>query len=226
MIILVSYHSSLNVKETGNSANKGPDSRIPVIAIISQPATTYQRQFPDGGGNFSEVVGSYVDWVEQTGAEAALVPFDMPWHVLIKVLSHTQALVLPGGAAELVEVDKNNKTTDYMDRIHKIIEWAKLRNKKHYYPVWGTCLGFEEAVISFAGNNGKSLLNGFDDKGKFHEVSLRPTFWKSKFFGNLDISKKTINSVFSKPIAYYFHSEGISVEHFNKFSGLKNEVNI
>merc|ERR1712151_840993 len=163
--------------------------------------------FPDGGGNFSEVVGSYVDWVEQTGAEAALVPFDMPWHVLIKVLSHTQALVLPGGAAELVE-------------------WAKLRNKKHYYPVWGTCLGFEEAVISFAGNNGKSLLNGFDDKGKFHEVNLRPTFWKSKFFGNLDISKKTIKSVFGKPISYYFHSEGISVEHFNKFSGLKNDVNI
>merc|ERR1712160_147218 len=59
-----------------------------------------------------------------------------------------------------------------------------------------------------------------------HEVSIKPTFWKSKFFGNLDINKKTIKKVFGSPISYYFHSEGISVEHFNKFSGLKNDVNI
>jgi len=70
-------------------------------------------------------------------------------------------------------------------------------------------------MISFSENQGKALQDGFDDKGKYHEVYTREDFWKSKFFGNLDIDKKKIKSVFSKPIAYYFHSEGIDVEHFN-----------
>jgi len=56
--------------------------------------------FPNAGENFSEVVGSYVDWVEQTGAEVALIPFDMPWTTLTQALSLTQGMVLPGGAAE------------------------------------------------------------------------------------------------------------------------------
>ena len=161
VLILAAYSQSADVKTADvKVTDTGVDSRIPVIAVISQPATTYQKQFPAGGDNFSEVVGSYVDWVEQTGAEAALVPFDMPWNVLVKVLMKTQALVLPGGAAELVDFDKKNKTTEYQNRIHKIIEWAKKRNETQYYPVWGTCLGFEEAVLSFAGNDGAALQNG------------------------------------------------------------------
>jgi len=71
-------------------------------------------------------------------------------------------------------------------------------------------------MISFAGNLGSALQDGFDDKAKYHEVKLYDGFWKSKFFGNMGVDKKKIISVFSKPIAYYFHSEGIDLEKFNK----------
>jgi len=203
------------------------DNRIPVIAVISQPATTYNTKFPDAGNNWSEVVGSYVDWVQQTGAEVALIPFDMPWEVLTQVLAMTNGMVLPGGAAELVEFEKKNATTDYQNRIHDIIGWAKKQNSgKGYYPVWGTCLGFEELVIHFNENSGHALQNGFDDKAKYHEVDLKPEFWKSKFFGHLSVSEDLIKGVFNKPIAYYYHSEGIAVDHFQATPALSKHLTL
>jgi len=68
-IVLIILASSTLTQDA--SRKTGIDNRIPVVAILSQPATTYQRQFPDGGENFSEIVGSYVDWIEQTGASTA-----------------------------------------------------------------------------------------------------------------------------------------------------------
>jgi len=84
--------------------------------------------------------------VQQTGAEAALIPFDMPWITMIHLLENTQGILLPGGAAELVNFESTKSTSAYQNRIHKIMEWVKVRNDKDkiYYPVWGTCLGFEE----------------------------------------------------------------------------------
>lgn len=193
------------------------DNRIPVIAVISQPATTYNNKFPEAGNNWSEVVGSYVDWVQQTGAEVALVPFDMPWEVLTQVLEMTNGMVLPGGAAELVDFKNNNATTEYQNRIHAIMNWVQAHNKSgHYYPVWGTCLGFEELIIHFAGNSGDTLQDGFDDKAQYHNVALNKNFWASKFFSDLSVTRKQIENVFNRDIAYYYHSEGIAVDHFEK----------
>jgi len=136
-------------------------------------------------------------------------------------------MVLPGGAAELVDYKNKMKTTPFMNRIHKIIEYIKDRNdRKDYYPIWGTCLGFEELIVSSSGLKGESLQNGFDDRGKYHEVSLRDEFWNSRFFGHLPVEKKIINEVFSKPIAYYYHSEGIEPQHFKKFSKLVKDLTI
>jgi hypothetical protein len=85
ILILLLVFSTKAATEQQNAADSGVDSNIPVIAVISQPATTYQRYFPDGMYAFSEVVGSYVDWIEQTGAEVAMIAFDQPWNLLEKI---------------------------------------------------------------------------------------------------------------------------------------------
>jgi gamma-glutamyl hydrolase len=136
---------------------------------------------------------------------------------------------LPGGAAELVDFKNDNKPTPYMERIHKIVNYAKDRNDKgSYFPIWGTCLGFEELMVSSAGLKGTTLQDGFDDKAKYHPVILRDVYWKSNFFGTLNevVPKETQEAVYSKPIAYYYHSEGISVEHMKKFGELNSSVRV
>lgn len=197
------------------------DARIPIIAVISQPATTYAKKFPGATNNWSQVVGSYVDWVQQTGAEVALIPYDMPWHILTQVLSQTQGMLLPGGAAELVDEKKGNAVTNYQQRIHEIMKWVeKQNNNGTFYPVWGTCLGMEELMIHHGNNNGKVLQSGFNDNGKYHPVKLNKSFWKSKFFGHLNISNADLKGVFNDPIAYYYHSEGVDTAHFKKMAGM------
>lgn len=131
------------------------------------------------------MVGSYVDWVEQTGAAAALIPFDMPFEVMVKILKQTQGMVLPGGAVELVHFKQKSRTTPYQDKLHKILAWTRRYNDAgNYYPVWGTCLGMEELLISFNKNGGDALEDGFDDHKGYHAVKLNKDFWKSKFFSN------------------------------------------
>jgi len=107
------------------------------------------------------------------------------------------------------------------------MQWVKQRNDKNiYYPVWGTCLGMEELVVSFSGNKPRSLQDGFDDKNAVHTVELNESFWKSKFFGQLDIPKKTLKDTFGHPRSYYFHGEGITPEHFKSFKQLNESLKI
>jgi hypothetical protein len=47
------------------------DTRVPVIAVISQPATSFGGVYHNAAERFSEIVSSYVQWVEQTGSLTA-----------------------------------------------------------------------------------------------------------------------------------------------------------
>jgi len=47
------------------------DNRVPVIAVMSQPATSFHEVYKDSADRFSEIVSSYVEWIEQTGSIAA-----------------------------------------------------------------------------------------------------------------------------------------------------------
>lgn len=104
-------------------------------------------------------MGSYVDWVEETGSLSVLLPWDMPWNELRELLAKTNGLLLPGGGAELVY--HSNKTggavtTKYQNRLYQIFTWVRSQNLNHdnYYPVWGTCLGMQESFISLMNNDG------------------------------------------------------------------------
>jgi len=124
------------------------DNRVPIISILTQPATSFEKIIPEASDKYSEIVTSYVEWVEQTGSLAALVPWELPWNLLKSQLSKTQGLVLPGGGAELVEFHGINprKITKYQNRLAQIINWVKKENDKgNFFPVWGTCLGMQEA---------------------------------------------------------------------------------
>ena len=55
------------------------DHRVPVIAILTQPATSFNSLYHDAAHRYSEIVQSYVEYVEQTGALSALVKYDLPW---------------------------------------------------------------------------------------------------------------------------------------------------
>lgn len=103
----------------------------------------------------------------------------------------------------------------------------KRNDDKKYYPIWGTCLGFEELIVSFAGESTAPQSSGWDDRDQYHKIYTEELYWSSDFFGKLGmISLEDHKKVLSQDIPYYHHDEGISEDDFNKSSSLKKNLDI
>jgi gamma-glutamyl hydrolase len=74
-------------------------------------------------------------------------------------LPQLNGLMIPGGGATLI----NNRgfLTHFAKKgLHLLEEAEKLNINGTYFPVWGTCLGFE--LISIYHAKGKNILSNFE----------------------------------------------------------------
>jgi imidazoleglycerol phosphate synthase glutamine amidotransferase subunit HisH len=121
---------------------------------------------------------------------------------------------------------KADTTTPYQNKITKIIDWAKARNQAGiYYPIWGTCLGMEESLISLDENDPNAMSLGINDINTEHPLDLTPAYWQSAFFKGLPISPALAKKVYKKKVFYYYHHEGLTFEHYQK-ENLEKEFNL
>jgi hypothetical protein len=117
------------------------------VCVMTQPNTEYTSPTnPSFLDHNSYVSSSYVRFIEQTGAVAVIVPWDLPWAEMTAVLGQCNGLLLPGGAASLLN---RNTPTTYMIRIGRIITWAAQQNLSgRFFSIWAECLGFEELFLA------------------------------------------------------------------------------
>lgn len=190
-----------------------PDQpNIPIIAILGQyGSTTLSKQFPVPDKYYTYVTGSYVDWVGITGGMAMLVPFDLPRSTLDYLLSHSDMFLIPGGGTPLD--DHKGGPSDFQQTVNYVFDWAKKKNDNGtYYPVWGTCNGFEASMIYWA-NTTKILRCDFNDTFKDHVVTPNSTnLPNSKFWNNLNATNR--DYVWNNGFAFYDHGCGVSPSDF------------
>jgi len=105
----------------------------PVIGILSQPANK----------DHDYIAASYVKWLESAGARSIPIPYGANEELVNEILSQVNGVLFPGGDADLPPSAKN---------IWKI---AKERNAEPngFFPIWGTCLGFEFLVMLQGGED-------------------------------------------------------------------------
>ncbi len=99
----------------------------PVVGILSQPYWNDPQQH--------YIAASYVKWVESGGAISIPIPYDADENLVREIFTQINGILFPGGSATLPDSAK------------WIWELA-LESNKHgeYFPVWGTCLGFEYLI--------------------------------------------------------------------------------
>ena len=179
------------------------------VAIITQPVKGFDELVPNTMQNNSYIAGSYVQYVEQTGAQAILVPYDLPWDELTHVLDQTNGQVFPGGGG-----GDGASGNLYSDRMFAIYNYAVTKNVYgKYYFIWAVCLGFQQMLINMADYNPNVIVGGFDDEGE-HKVKIesQKKWQESKLFGKVD-QYKTLH-VFSQRDLVYHHKFGITPEGF------------
>lgn len=113
------------------------DERLlsPVMGILAQPSSQ---------GNHLYIAASYVKWLEAGGARSIAIPDDLTDDaVLDELFQQIHGLFIPGGATD---------TMSYA--IHYLLNKAVQSNQQgHYFPVWGTCMGFEYLARFIGGDD-------------------------------------------------------------------------
>lgn len=208
----------------GMAAAWDPVKNQPVVGIIGQYGTdSLSKQYPSPTKYYTYVAGSYVDWVGISGAMPLLIPFDLPRSTLTYLLEHTDAFLIPGGGTPLE--DGKGGPSDFQETVNFVLEWAKQKNDNGtYYPVWGTCNGFESLMVYWA-NTSYVLTCEFDDLLRDHAVIKNTTnFPNSKFWNSLN--KSDMDYVFDNGYVFYDHNCGVSREDFFKYSKLDQNAMI
>jgi gamma-glutamyl hydrolase len=167
----------------------------PIVGVITQPTGGALAQFGS-----SQLNADYVKWLESAGARVVPVPFDAPQSELHDLFSYINGLVFPGGADII-------NHTQYSSTATLLWNWAKQANDAgDYFPVHGTCLGFElEGVIVNGGD--VSILSAVDAEN----VSLVLDFvsgYESRLFSLVQQSDMSALSS-NPPLTENYHHWGI-----------------
>jgi len=124
-----------------------PISSPPVLGIFSQPKSIHNRRNNSSSEQQYYIAASYVKWLEVGGARSIAIPYDAGTtaggiDLLDEIFEQIDGLLLPGGDAAMSEA------------VCYVLERAVEANRRgRYFPVWGTCLGFE-FLVTFVGNGG------------------------------------------------------------------------
>lgn len=111
----------------------------PVIGILTQPSN----------GEYI-IAASYVKWLEAGGARSIPIPYDAPPSLVEELFGQINGLFLPGGASMVPD------SVTYM----LTLAMQASASGTDFFPVWGTCLGFEY-LVQVISNSSSLLSDGF-----------------------------------------------------------------
>lgn len=124
----------------------------PIFGILTEPST-------DMANKTSYIAASYVKYLEQAGARVVPLLYTSSLTDLDTMMAGLNGLLFPGGSASLDIGSDFFKTA-----AHLFKSAIALNDKGVYFPIWGTCLGFEFLNIMGAGEDESVLDDGFDSE--------------------------------------------------------------
>jgi len=142
----------------------------------------------------------YVKWIESAGGQVVPVPFDMPHAQLRRLLSQLNGFLFTGGGLDLY------LNTTYVQTAKFIYDFA-LSRKDDYFPVWGTCMGFQLLNILTAWNESVLCSYCYDSENIPLALELTSVALQSRLFRALGGHVTSILS--QQNVTMNFHHDGI-----------------
>ena len=151
ILIINGYLELANVNGMPTIAK--PNNR-PIIAILSQEIT--KGLLPPRVKGTSYIAASYVKYIESAGARVVPITTSMPYHEIIGIFNSVNGVLFPGGGVSLFK-------STYFKNANRVYNLAMEANKRgDFFPIWGTCLGFETLSCLAAGKDVLSPANAID----------------------------------------------------------------
>ena len=135
------------------------DTYKPIIGILTQPtelhadaAETAERSAFHTLKQGEYIAASYVKFVESAGARAVPIHYTADEATLTELVNSVNGVLFAGGSASL-----SNTSTYYQAGQVVYNAAVKANDAGQHFPIWGTCLGFEELARLLSGSNDRTL---------------------------------------------------------------------
>ncbi|XP_063307434.1 gamma-glutamyl hydrolase-like [Pelobates fuscus] len=188
-----------------------PVNTRPIIGILTQE-TIFEEWELHGS---SYIAASYVKSIESAGARVIPIMINLPEEEYVKIFNSINGILLPGGIVDL-------RHSGYAKAAKIFYDLAlKANDNGDYFPIWGTCLGFEELTYL---TSGELLLTLTDTEDVSLPLKFSQDALRSKLFRN--IPKDLYDNLSKLPITSNFHSWSLSVQNFTANEKLKKFYNV
>lgn len=188
-----------------NAEAIGAVNNWPVIGVLIQEW---------GPPNISYIPSSYVKFVEAAGARAVPIHINRDNAYYQSILSQVNGVLFPGGA-----VDVHDSGYGRAGKI--IFDYAVRANQRqHYFPLWGTCNGFE--MLSYLAVD-RNVLTHCDAMNEPRPLNMTLAARSSKLFGKLKFGLK--NLLTKEKVTANFHEYCLTMTNYTKY-GINKYYNV
>lgn len=178
----------------------------PIIGVLAQENLP-DDQFAQGS---SYILASYIKYLESAGARVIPIRINRTEEEYIKIFNSINGLLLPGG-----EVDIQTSQFSRAARIFYNLA-LKANDAGDYFPIWGTCQGFQQLSVLTARKN---LLTLTKTKAVALPLILTPAAQSSRLFRNFP--KDVLQSLANENITSNFHRWSLSMQNYTRNAKLK-----
>ncbi|XP_034726430.1 zgc:171566 [Etheostoma cragini] len=188
------------------AGRRQPLNHRPVIGVLAQENLP-DDQFARGS---SYIAASYVKYLEGAGARVVPIRINRTEQEYTNIFYSINGLLLPGGDVDL--------QTSQFSRAAKIFYDLSLKanDAGDYFPIWGTCQGFQQLSVLTANKN---LLTLTDTKAVALPLTLTPAAQSSRLFRSFP--KDLLQSLAEENITSNFHRWSLSVQNYSRNAKLK-----
>ena len=187
--------------------------RKPVIGVLSQEIS--RIVIPEHIKGESYIATSYIRHLEAAGAKVIPIHTHYKDAELTDLFKAINGILLPGGGASL-------KDSRYIHNARLLHEMAIDANERgDYFPIWGTCLGFEALLIMCGG---LSVLGDADATDLPLPLVTTNEAEDSRIFS--PVAKSVLQSFASKQVKYHFHKKCITKYSFVDSEALTAEYRV
>ncbi|XP_077980799.1 gamma-glutamyl hydrolase-like [Glandiceps talaboti] len=178
----------------------------PIIGVVAE--TCYDEMAKHGP---SYIAASYVKFLESAGARVVPIPVNQTDAYYANLFSSLNGVLFPGGSQYI-------ETSGYGKAGRILYDLAIQANDKgDYFPIWGTCLGFQLLSYLTAGQN---VLAATKATNVVYPLHFQKDFKSSRMFKKAP--DDVIDILANQNVTFNFHSWGLTPKNYTKNSKLSN----
>lgn len=178
----------------------------PIIGILAQENLP---EDPSPHGT-SYIAASYVKYIESAGARVVPIRINRTEEEYVKLFNSINGVLLPGGDVNI----EHSQFTRTAKIFYKLA--VKANDVGDYFPLWGTCQGFQQMTVLTANKN---LLTNTDTEAVALPLSFNPAASTSRLFRHFP--KNLLLSLSQENITGNFHFWSLSLQNYSSNAILK-----